>query len=89
VGKARYSSVAQGEAMMDESGFAKAIVEEKSEKILGFHIIGPYAPILIQEVINVMAGQGNINHLHSGMHIHPALPELIIKTLGNLEGPGQ
>ncbi len=89
VGKARYSSVAQGEAMMDESGFAKAIVEEKSEKILGFHIIGQYAPILIQEVINVMAGQGNINHLHSGMHIHPALPELIIKTLGNLEGPGQ
>ncbi len=89
VGKARYSSVAQGEAMMEESGFAKAIVEEKTEKILGFHIIGPYAPILIQEVINVMAGKGNINHLQTGLHIHPALPELIIKTLGNLEGPAQ
>jgi len=85
VGKAKYSSVAQGEAMMEENGFAKAIVEAKTEKILGFHIIGPYAPILIQEVINVMAAKGNINHLQTGMHIHPALPELILKTLNNLE----
>ena len=89
VGKAEYSSVAQGIAMMEESGFSKAIVEEKTEKILGFHIIGPHAPILLQEVINVMAGKGNINHLQAGMHIHPALPELIVKTLSNLEEPTQ
>jgi mycothione reductase len=87
VGKAKFSSVAKGEAMMEENGFAKAIVEAKTERILGFHIIGPYAPILIQEVINVMAAKGNINHLQTGMHIHPALPELIIKTLNNLEEP--
>jgi mycothione reductase len=85
VGKARYSDVAQGEAMMEENGFAKAVVEVNSKKILGFHIIGPYAPILIQEVINVMASAGNVNHLQAGMHIHPALPELILETLGNLE----
>ena len=85
IGKARYSDVAQGEAMMEENGFAKAVVEAKSEKILGFHIIGPYAPILIQEVINVMAATGKINHLESGMHIHPAIPELILRTFSNLE----
>jgi mycothione reductase len=85
VGKAKYLSVAKGEAMMEENGFAKAIVEAESEKILGFHIIGPYAPILIQEVINVMAAKGNVNHLQTGMHIHPALPELILRTLNNLE----
>jgi dihydrolipoamide dehydrogenase len=85
VGKTMYSSVAQGEAMMEENGFAKAVVEAETEKILGFHIIGPYAPILIQEVINVMAAKGNTNHIQTGMHIHPALPELIVKTLNNLE----
>jgi mycothione reductase len=85
IGKAMYSDVAQGEAMMEENGFAKAIVEAKSEKTLGFHIIGPYAPILIQEVINVMAASGKINHLESGMHIHPAISELILRTLNNLE----
>jgi mycothione reductase len=85
IGKAKYSDVAQGQAMMEESGFAKAIVEAKTEKILGFHIIGPHAPILIQEVINVMAAGGKISHLEAGMHIHPAIPELILRTLVNLE----
>ena len=73
--------------MMEENGFAKAIVEAETEKILGFHIIGPYAPILIQEVINVIASGGGIDHIQAGMHIHPALPELIPAVLSNLESP--
>ncbi len=55
VGKAKYSDVAKGEAMMELEGFTKAIVNKEDEKILGFHIIGPYAPILVQEVVNAMA----------------------------------
>lgn len=84
VGIARYSDVAKGEAMMEQDGFAKAIVEKHTGKMLGFHIIGPHAPLLIQEVINGMALGGNIAFLSQGMHIHPALPELILRTLGNL-----
>jgi pyruvate/2-oxoglutarate dehydrogenase complex dihydrolipoamide dehydrogenase (E3) component len=42
--------VAQGEAMMEKEGFAKAVVEQDDGKLLGFHIIGSYAPILIQDV---------------------------------------
>ena len=87
VGKAKYSDVAKGEAMMEKSGFAKAIVDADSEKILGFHIIGPHAPILIQEVINAMASGGGIAHVQAGMHIHPALSELIMRTFENLEEP--
>jgi dihydrolipoamide dehydrogenase len=85
VGRARYFDVAKGEAMMEKEGFAKAIAERDSGKILGFHIIGPYAPILIQEVINAMASQGHIDNIQAGIHIHPALPELILRTLSNLE----
>jgi mycothione reductase len=84
VGKARYSDVAQGQAMLEESGFAKAIVEADTGKILGFHIIGPYAPILIQEVINAMASGGGIDQIQAGMHIHPAITELIPNVLANL-----
>jgi mycothione reductase len=85
VGKAKYSDVAQGEAMMEENGFAKAIVEANTGKILGFHIIGPYAPILIQEVINAMASSGGIDQIQTGMHIHPAITELIPEVLSNLK----
>ncbi len=87
IGRARYFDVAKGEATMEERGFAKAIVEKDTERILGFHIIGPEAPTLIQEVINAMASGGRINQINAGMHIHPALPELILRTLGNLEEP--
>ncbi len=87
VGKAKYSDVAKGEAMVEHDGFAKAIVDHDTGKILGFHIIGPYAPILIQEVINAMSLGGEIAYLAKGMHIHPALPELILIAFGNLKHP--
>ncbi len=87
LGTARYSDVAKGEAMVEEEGFAKAIVEKETYKILGFHIIGPYAPMLIQEVVDIMAIGGNMWTLAQGMHIHPALTELIVTTLGNLYDP--
>ena len=85
VGKARYSDVAQGQAMLEESGFAKAIVEADTGRILGFHVIGPYAPVLIQEVINAMAANISIDHIQAAMHIHPAITELIPRVFSNLE----
>jgi len=85
VGKAEYSDVAQGEAMMEENGFAKAVLEAGTGKILGFHIIGPYAPILIQEVINAMASGGGIDQIQTSMHIHPAITELIPALLSSLK----
>lgn len=87
VGRARYMDVAKGEAMMEEDSFAKAIVERETGKILGFHIIGSYAPILIQEVIAAMANDVQAGWIGRGMHIHPALPELIVAALVNLREP--
>ena len=89
VGIAHYSDVAKGEAMGEFEGFAKAIVDKNEGNILGFHIIGPYAPILIQEVINAMALGGKIGFIGRGMHIHPALPELILRTFSNLREPNK
>jgi dihydrolipoamide dehydrogenase len=79
-----YDDVAYGMALVEEEGFAKVILDAESEKILGYHIIGPYASILIQEVINLMALDLPAGELGRGMHIHPALPELVLSPLGNL-----
>jgi dihydrolipoamide dehydrogenase len=84
VGRADYSDVAMGDAMLEGAGFAKSIVNRKTGNILGFHIIGPYASILVQEVINAMASGGDIRMLALGMHIHPALPEVIQAAFSNL-----
>jgi dihydrolipoamide dehydrogenase len=85
VARAKYADVAQGDAMMEESGFAKAVVDRETRKLLGFHIIGPYAPILIQEVVDAMATGGEMHLIHAGMHIHPSISELIPVVLNNLE----
>jgi dihydrolipoamide dehydrogenase len=85
VGRASYSDVAKGEAMMEREGFTKAIVIRDSRKILGFHIIGPYAPMLIQEVTNAMQSGGHLDEINDGIHIHPALTELVQLALSNFE----
>ncbi|MDD5169366.1 MAG: FAD-dependent oxidoreductase, partial [Syntrophales bacterium] len=83
VGRARYREVAYGEAMLEREGFARAVIEKDTDKVLGFHIIGPHAAILIQEVVNAMQAGGHMKEIFAGMHIHPALAELIPAALGN------
>lgn len=87
VGRAPYNAVAKGMALREENGFAKVIIDKQNVKIIGFHIIGPHAPVLIQEVVNAMALGGDLNLLFSGIHIHPAMTELIAKTFSNLSEP--
>ena len=71
--------------MGEERGFAKIIVEKDTGRILGFHIIGPGAPVLIQEVANTMSRGDTIEAL-SGIHIHPSLSEIVPAALRHLEG---
>ena len=85
VGKAMFSEVARGEAMMEHEGFTKAVVHRKTGKILGYHIIGPQSSILIQEIVNAMAVDNNIWSVAQGLHIHPALSEVVLKAFGKLK----
>lgn len=83
VGRADYKDTALGTAMGDEDGFFKVILEQETERILGAHVVGPWASVLIQEVINAMAVEGGLNHIAAGIHIHPALSEVVLKALSN------
>ena len=87
-GKAMYTDVARGEAMREREGFAKAVVHGKTGKVLGYHIIGPQASVLIQEVVNAMAADGNLWTIARGIHIHPALSEVVLKAFGRLKPVG-
>ena len=84
VSTTHYMETAKGEAMMEKEGFAKIITDEEGDKILGFHLIGPYAPMLIQEVVNAMTSGGHTGEINKGIHIHPALSELIPATVNGL-----
>ncbi|MCF7861317.1 dihydrolipoyl dehydrogenase [Candidatus Woesearchaeota archaeon] len=77
VGKAKYSDVAKGSALREKKGFAKCII--KDNKLMGFHLIGPYAPMLIQEAVNAMGK--NITEIANSMHIHPSMSEVMQKAV--------
>lgn len=88
VGRAFYKDTAQGAAMAETRGFVKVIVEQKTGRILGAHIIGPFASILIQEIINAMAsGDGTFVPIFRGLHIHPSMTEVVQNAFSNLKQP--
>jgi mycothione reductase len=84
VGIQRYEDTAKGLAMGVKDYFAKVIVESTTTKILGAHIIGPYASVLIQEIINLMyTPTQSAEPIIEGMHIHPALSEVVQRAFAS------
>jgi len=85
IGIHRYQDTAKGEAMNVKDYFVKVIVERENMKILGAHIIGPYASILIHEIINLMyTPKQSADPIFQGMHIHPALSEVVERAFNSL-----
>lgn len=84
-GTAKYSDTVAGDTMAEKDGFAKAVVDKNTGRILGFHIIGPYAPLIIQEAVNAIANKSDIKSITGSMHIFPTLSELIPDAISNLK----
>ena len=82
--KASYRDTVQGDVRKVDEGFAKVIVEKETGRILGFHIIGPDASILIQEVVNAFTQKGDYQLIMDAMHIFPSLSDLITETLDKI-----
>ena len=89
VGRARYMDVTKGYAMGEEDGMVKVVVEQGTGRILGCHIVGPHAAILVQQIVYLMnAGDQDYMPLADAQVIHPALSEVVINAFGNMAPPG-
>ncbi len=88
VGKYFYYDSAKGFAMGDKEAFVKVVVDASNNKILGAHIVGPQASVLVQLVVDLMyAGDGTFYPLARAQIIHPALSEVVVRAFGNLQHP--
>ncbi|HUK28213.1 MAG TPA: dihydrolipoyl dehydrogenase [Candidatus Acidoferrales bacterium] len=82
IGFERYEDTAKGEAMAVKDYFVKVILERDTLRILGAHVIGPQASVLIQEIINLMyTSDQSARPLLDAMHIHPALTEVVQRAV--------
>ncbi len=86
VGEGDYSIAAKGMAMGNPPSLARIIADAETREILGASIIGPYSPILIHEVINLLYTQDRSYYpLLQSMHIHPSLPEVVQRVVGRMK----
>ena len=76
VGSAPYTSAAKGRAVKERHGLCKFLVSPDGT-ILGCHIIGHHASVLLHEVIPVMRWRNKIDSLTDMIHIHPSLSEVV------------
>ena len=84
IGFYKYADTAKGEAMALKDDFVKVIVKRDNGKILGAHIIGPQASVLIQEIVNLMyTEKQDLAPLKEAMHIHPALSEVVARAFSS------
>lgn len=89
IGFHMFQDSARGIAM-DANGFVKVILEKGTGRILGAHIIGPDASILIHEFILLMnTEERNAGPMLKGLYVHPALSEVVAMAFGSLMHPLQ
>ncbi len=77
VGLNPYKSSAMGMALLSDHGFCKILIERKTRRILGAHIIGEEASNMIHMIIAFMNKAGTLDDLLNMIYIHPALPEIV------------
>ncbi len=81
-----YGSTAYGWAMEDTQGFVKLIAEQHTGRILGAHILGHEASMIIQPVIQAMSFGLDAQAMARGQYwIHPALTEVLENALLSLK----
>jgi len=89
VGRARYTDVTKGYAMAEPDSLVKVIVDGETRRILGCHIAGSHAAILVQQIAYLMnAGDQDYYPIADSQIIHPALSEVVVNALANLAPPG-
>ncbi len=77
-----YGDTAYGWAMEDRWGWCKLVADRVSRRLVGAHLIGPHASMLIQQLIQGMAFDQTVDDLARGQYyIHPALSEVVENAL--------
>jgi len=62
-------------AMGEAAGMVKILSDRKTDRVLGAHIIGPYASELIGEAVTAMEFGGAAEDIARTVHAHPTLSE--------------
>ena len=81
IGLKFFEDTAKGAALEIKDYFVKVILDAEEDKILGAHIIGPHASVLIHQIIPLMYTESRSTEpIMRSMDIHPSLSEVVTKA---------
>jgi dihydrolipoamide dehydrogenase len=70
-----FAANGRARALGDTTGFVKILADATTDRILGVHVIGPYASELIAEGVVAMEFGASSEDLARICHAHPSLSE--------------
>lgn len=73
-------------AMDATAGFVKILADKTTDKVLGAHIVGPWASDLLAEVVTVMEFGGSAEDIARTVHSHPTLTEVVKEAAMGVDG---
>ncbi|MEY2444909.1 MAG: mycothione reductase, partial [Ilumatobacteraceae bacterium] len=87
-----YGDAAYGWALEDSSGFCKLIGDPATRMLLGAHVLGYQASVLVQLLVQGMHLGSTVDEMANGqVWIHPAVAEVVeqalLKLLDAFDGP--
>ncbi len=85
-GHFEFRALGKAHAIGEIAGFVKIIGEERTDRILGAHIIGPHASDLIHEVALAMKTGRTVGDIGGTIHAHPTLSEGIMEAAEDVHG---
>ena len=86
VGKFPFKANGKAAALGEQTGFVKAIYDEKYGEFLGCHIIGKDATELIAEVVTSRKLETTGHEIMESMHPHPTLSEAVMEATRSAYG---
>ncbi len=72
-----FKASGRAKASMDTDGFVKVLADEKTDEILGIHMIGPRAADMIAEAVVAMEYRASAEDIARICHAHPTYTEAI------------
>ena len=77
IGKFSFMANSRAKAIDDTEGFVKILADEKADKVLGAHLIGPHAGELIAEIGVAMEFGASSEDIARTCHAHPTFSEAV------------
>ncbi len=77
IGKFSFMANSRAKAIDDTEGFVKILADEKTDKVLGAHLIGPHAGELIAEIGMAMEFGASSEDIARTCHAHPTFSEAV------------